>query len=709
MKNKDIKYLIRNILSEAFNENWKVAYNKWKRENVTLRGMKQIGQENGSGAMLGSGLYMAPLSNKALAKQYGDVHYVLNGKPKNPLVFKDLNLWEMWEQNFIYKTLGFKSRTDFNNKTDIATEIQKLGHDGVVIKGREMVNYSPPENLMYFQNDNQLIDYYERNVENQQTDLFLKEDVNVEVCKNCFHSWQIKNSDKDKHLCHVCGYDNNAGEFKIKELKQWQKNYYSKLNEGRVKNDLKSVLNSDEAYAILDASPASGTMWTEGGCAILAFALNKAYGYPVYVIYDNTLGQVDHFVAKAPDGNFVDYYGPQKYILRNFKNREGLQDRKMVLKPYEPGINISDIVIDEKASSELAKLIKSNIIKESELGSREDVEDFGIKHLKVIPHFDILTQVAQDWGRDSSLYNALQYYFLRGDLSVSKLAGILKDYDVFDNYKHFLNLNEESNSSDIAIKDIDSSYIDQTYKLVGNQFGTNGTPSIGLFDGGKLIGAVLLDEDYLPYEYRFDIVINKRYRNKGYSSLLIKALIDKFKKDTEADQLAATVVNKKLLNTLENKFGFWIGEYEGDAFAWLTKKDVSLNEETQQGFDKLEQKLLSLGGEKVAHTFEEDLDKILTRGQVFDGKKSQVVKMRDSKCHTNSSCFWKNYSDEHGTDEVKIVTGWALSPDDKTWRQHTWVYLPGKNKVIETTVKREKYFGFILDDDEAEDFYWMNW
>ena len=116
-----------------------------------------------------------------------------------------------------------------------------------------------------------------------------------------------------------------------------------------------------------------------------------------------------------------------------------------------------------------------------------------------------------------------------------------------------------------------------------------------------------------------------------------------------------------------------------------------------------------MGGEKVARTFEEDLDKILTRGQVFDGKKSQVVKMRDSKCHTNSSCFWKNYSDEHGTDEVKIVTGWALSPDDKTWRQHTWVYLPGKNKVIETTVKREKYFGFILDDDEAEDFYWMNW
>jgi GNAT superfamily N-acetyltransferase len=778
----NIRKVIRNILSESFNENWKVAYNKWKRENVTLRGMKQVGQENGSGAMLGSGLYMAPLSNKALAKQYGDVHYVLNGKPKNPLVFKDLNLWEMWEQNFIYKTLGFKNRTEFNSKTDIATEIQKLGHDGVVIKGREMVNYAPPDNLMYFQNDNQLIDYYERNVENQQTD----------------------------------------------------------LNEGLQKNNLKSVLNSDEAYAILDASPASGTMWTEGGCAILAFALNKAFGYQVYVIYDKTMGQVDHFVAKTPEGLFVDYYGPQKYIVRNFKQREMLQNRDMVLKPYEPGINISDIVIDEKASEDLANLIKSKNLNESEVGNREDVEDFGLKHLKVIPHFDILNQVSIDWGRDSSLYNSLLNYFLKGNFSVSKLAGILKNYDVFDDYKHFLNLNEENENTEVSIRDIDSSYVDQVYKLVGKQFGTSGMPSIGLFDGNKLIGAVLLDEDYLPYEYRFDIVVNKRYRNKGYSSLLIKAIIEKFKKDKNADQLSAIVINKKLLNVLEKKFDFGVAEYEGDDFAWITKKDLSeglggfeddydfskhnfnsgdcdiyavslhrlygyplyvvrgwylepewggerewdyedshvvvklpngkyldsegetteaelrqntaysndiqkitfeplteeealsifscedqelaikqvmkyikskkkLKEETQQGFDKLEQKLLSLGGEKVAHTFEEDLDKILTRGQVFDGKKSQIVKMRDSKCHTNSSCFWKNYSDEHGTDEVKIVTGWALSPDDKTWRQHTWVYLPGKNKVIETTVKRDKYFGFILNDDEAEDFYWMNW
>lgn len=135
--------------------------------------------------------------------------------------------------------------------------------------------------------------------------------------------------------------------------------YIRQILEEVDKKSLKSILNSDEAYEILDASPASGTMWTEGGCAILAFALNKAFGYPVYVIYDNTLGQVDHFVAKAPDGSFVDYYGPQKNIVSNFKRREMLYDRKLVLMPYDSSINISDIVIDDEASEKLAELIKS--------------------------------------------------------------------------------------------------------------------------------------------------------------------------------------------------------------------------------------------------------------------------------------------------------------------------------------------------------------
>ena len=38
----------------------------------------------------------------------------------------------------------------------------KLGYDGIIIKGREMVNYTPPDDIKYFNNERALMDYYER-------------------------------------------------------------------------------------------------------------------------------------------------------------------------------------------------------------------------------------------------------------------------------------------------------------------------------------------------------------------------------------------------------------------------------------------------------------------------------------------------------------------------------------------------------------------
>lgn len=149
------------------------GYLSWKRKNVTIRGVKEAGEENNAGAMLGRGLYTAFLSNKDLAKQYGQVYFVLNAIPKNPKVFNTLNEWEIW----FYNTLVFKyskeqgkeypDKRDFNANTTIEDEMQKLGHDGIVIKGREMVNFNPPENVVYFKNEQQLINYYEDVVNKQ--------------------------------------------------------------------------------------------------------------------------------------------------------------------------------------------------------------------------------------------------------------------------------------------------------------------------------------------------------------------------------------------------------------------------------------------------------------------------------------------------------------------------------------------------------------
>jgi hypothetical protein len=147
------------------------SYLKWKRKNVTIRGIKNEGEENYAGAMLGRGLYTAFLSNRELAKQYGTVLFVVNAIPKKPLIFNTLNQWEIWFQKIIFeysKANGkdYPDKRDFNKNTTIEDEVQKLGYDGIIIKGREMVNFKP-ENIVYFKSESQLQNYYYSVIENQ--------------------------------------------------------------------------------------------------------------------------------------------------------------------------------------------------------------------------------------------------------------------------------------------------------------------------------------------------------------------------------------------------------------------------------------------------------------------------------------------------------------------------------------------------------------
>ena len=138
-------------------------YLKWRRKNVSFRGMVDTTQPNGMvSSILGEGLYTAALSNKAMAKQYGELYYVVNAVPKNPLVFRNLNSWEIWMQNKFLKPYGYDKR-EFQKVTSIEKEIMKMGYDGVILTGREMVNYTPPESVRYFRYENgeySVIEYY---------------------------------------------------------------------------------------------------------------------------------------------------------------------------------------------------------------------------------------------------------------------------------------------------------------------------------------------------------------------------------------------------------------------------------------------------------------------------------------------------------------------------------------------------------------------
>lgn len=119
----------------------------------------------------------------------------------------------------------------------------------------------------------------------------------------------------------------------------------------------------------------------------------------------------------------------------------------------------------------------------------------------------------------------------------------------------------------------------------------------------------------------------------------------------------------------------------------------------------LEQKLLALGGTRMVYRPEPDLRILLERGEPFD-RSAELVVGEVRECHANVARLWNAHREA-----LAIVTGYALSTDD-LWRQHSWLLrkkpAPGQDRLLETTVRRVKYFGTILNETEARAFAEMN-
>lgn len=119
----------------------------------------------------------------------------------------------------------------------------------------------------------------------------------------------------------------------------------------------------------------------------------------------------------------------------------------------------------------------------------------------------------------------------------------------------------------------------------------------------------------------------------------------------------------------------------------------------------LRDRLLAFGGcQACLPLIEEDYDAIMTRGELFYGTGVRMRKGQPSQCHLNSALLW-----DANRGACQIATGYALS-DDGYWRQHSWVVQPlqTKYRVWETTVKRVAYFGFVLSDEECQEFLYNN-
>lgn len=142
---------------------------------------------------------------------------------------------------------------------------------------------------------------------------------------------------------------------------------------------------------------------------------------------------------------------------------------------------------------------------------------------------------------------------------------------------------------------------------------------------------------------------------------------------------------------------------------WATNsREQPANDVEKKKMEKmfvLRDKLLSFGGCEVCLPLtEEDYDAIMRRGQLFYAKGVKYRKGESSQCHRNSALLW-----DANRGHCQIATGYALSKDG-IWRQHSWVVQPltVKWRVWETTVSRVAYFGFIMTDEECDEFYSNN-
>lgn len=125
--------------------------------------------------------------------------------------------------------------------------------------------------------------------------------------------------------------------------------------------------------------------------------------------------------------------------------------------------------------------------------------------------------------------------------------------------------------------------------------------------------------------------------------------------------------------------------------------------------ETLKDKLLSIGGKEVSfgRDTDEEIKRMLEDGKLFQ---NQVVKIKGfaNQCHFNTATAYDmSRKDKYKhLDDFKIVSGYAL--DDDIWISHSWG-LNQQNKLVETTPEIfKKYYGYILDPKESQNFCFDN-
>jgi hypothetical protein len=113
-------------------------------------------------------------------------------------------------------------------------------------------------------------------------------------------------------------------------------------------------------------------------------------------------------------------------------------------------------------------------------------------------------------------------------------------------------------------------------------------------------------------------------------------------------------------------------------------------------------KLFEYEGERVCVRLPEpDMESILKHGRAFSVDGLQLVQGDKGECHSNCSKMWLRRKRQ-----FLICTGYGLTEEDQTWRQHTWLLERRNQRLVETTATREKYYGVEFNFIESFLFAW---
>jgi len=119
-------------------------------------------------------------------------------------------------------------------------------------------------------------------------------------------------------------------------------------------------------------------------------------------------------------------------------------------------------------------------------------------------------------------------------------------------------------------------------------------------------------------------------------------------------------------------------------------------------------RLLTLGGDQVvvpAEGEDLDLERVFALGQLLAGDNAIRKPGKPCHCHYNAARLWEQGQATDAAEPARgctLATGYALS-DDQLWRSHSFC-VAADGRVLETTTLRHRYFGVLLNLDEAAAF-----